>query len=80
MQKRLLFLCAATFIALSSVAEDVPFAGGRLSVRQVALRAVRIRYYEQQTASDLPEWIYVKDEVWDYYPGSGSPRLTGYPN
>ena len=62
MLKRLLFLCAAALIALSLVAEDVPFAGGRLSVRQVAPRAVRIRYYEQQTASDLPEWIYVKDE------------------
>ena len=42
----------------------MPFAGGTLSVRQVARNAVRIQYYEQQVASSLPDWLYVKnDEV-----------------
>ena len=46
------------------MAGEVSFGKGTLSVRQVARNAVRIQYYEQKTASELPDWLYVKhDEV-----------------
>jgi len=62
MLKRLFFFCVAALLVLPLMAEDVPFGSGRLSVQQVASRAVRIRYYEQQPTSGLPDWIYVKGQ------------------
>ena len=40
------------------------FAGGTLNVRKVARNAVRIQYWKEKHTSDLPDWLYVKnDEV-----------------
>ena len=51
-------------LAIPAMAGEVSFGKGTLSVRQVARNAVRIQYYEQKTASELPDWLYVKhDEV-----------------
>ena len=62
--KRLLCFGLIGLLVFPSTAREMPFAGGTLSVRQVARNAVRIQYYEQQVASSLPDWLYVKnDEV-----------------
>ena len=44
------------------MAGEVVFCNGTLSVRQVARNAVRIQYWEQKASSDLPDWLYVKNE------------------
>ena len=62
--KRLLYLALTTLLAIPAMAGEVSFGKGTLSVRQVARNAVRIQYYEQKTTSELPDWLYVKnDEV-----------------
>ncbi|MBR1932667.1 MAG: DUF5110 domain-containing protein [Prevotella sp.] len=62
MRKYLLFLLVLCSLAIT--ARQVPFAGGTLTVRTLAPNAVRIQYQQQAVESDLPEWIYLKnDEV-----------------
>ena len=56
------YLCLATLLAIPSMAGEVVFCNGTLSVRQVARNAVRIQYWEQKASSDLPDWLYVKNE------------------
>ena len=60
--RRLFYLCLATLLAIPSMAGEVVFCNGTLSVRQVARNAVRIQYWEQKASSDLPDWLYVKNE------------------
>ena len=60
--RRLYYLCLATLLAIPSMAGEVVFCNGTLSVRQVARNAVRIQYWEQKASSDLPDWLYVKNE------------------
>ena len=60
--RRLFYLCIATLLAIPSMAGEVVFCNGTLSVRQVARNAVRIQYWEQKANSDLPDWLYVKNE------------------
>ena len=60
--KRLFYLCLTTLLAIPAMAGEVPFGKGKLSVRQVARNAVRIQYWEQKTTSELPDWLYVKDD------------------
>ena len=46
------------------MAEQVPFGNGSLVIRKLAANAVRIQYQEKDVTSDLPDWVYVKnDEV-----------------
>ena len=62
--KRLFYFALTTLLAIPAMAGEVSFGKGTLSVRQVARNAVRIQYYEQKTTSELPDWLYVKnDEV-----------------
>ena len=64
MTKRLFFLCLTTLLSLSMSADEMSFAGGTLNVRKVARNAVRIQYWREKQTSDLPDWLYVKnDEV-----------------
>ena len=57
-----LFLIA--LFPITAMASELPFGKGTLRVRQVAPGAVRIQYYEQKPTSQLPDWLYVKnDEV-----------------
>ena len=64
MIRRLFYLLLTSLLAIPAMAGEVSFGKGTLSVRQVARNAVRIQYYEQKTASELPDWLYVKhDEV-----------------
>ena len=64
MTKRLFFLCLTTLLSLSMSADEMSFAGGTLNVRKVARNAVRIQYWREKQPSDLPDWLYVKnDEV-----------------
>ena len=64
MMKRLFFLALTSLLVLPVLADKMPFGKGTLCVRQVAPNAVRIQYYEQETTSELPDWLYVKhDEV-----------------
>ena len=64
MMKRLFYFALTTLLAIPAMAGEVSFGKGTLSVRQVARNAVRIQYYEQKTTSELPDWLYVKnDEV-----------------
>ena len=62
MMKRLFFFCLTTLLAIPAMAGEVSFGKGTLSVRQVAHNAVRIQYWEQKTTSELPDWLYVKDD------------------
>ena len=64
MIKRLFYIALTTLLAIPAMAGEVSFGKGTLSVRQVARNAVRIQYYEQKPTSELPDWLYVKnDEV-----------------
>ena len=64
MTKRLFCLCLTTLLSLSLSADEMTFAGGTLNVRKVARNAVRIQYWKEKHTSDLPDWLYVKnDEV-----------------
>ena len=64
MIKRLFYLGLITLLAIPAMAGEVSFGKGTLSVRYVARNAVRIQYWEQKTTSELPDWLYVKnDEV-----------------
>ena len=64
MMKRLFYFALTTLLAIPAMAGEVSFGKGTLSVRQVARNAVRLQYYEQKTTSELPDWLYVKnDEV-----------------
>lgn len=57
-------MLAAGLTALAATV--VPFGKGQLSVTPIARNAVRVQYFETQTKSDLPDWIYVRhDEVKD---------------
>ena len=61
-----ILLLATLLCSMSLQAKTVPFGKGQLTVTPVAKNAVRIQYAEQQSASDLPDWLYVKhDEVKD---------------
>ena len=61
---RISYLALLVLLAIPALAGEVPFGKGTLSVRQVARNAVRIQYWEQKTTSELPNWLYVKqDEV-----------------
>ena len=57
-----MFLFLAVLLFIPMLAREMPFGKGTLCVRQVASGAVRIQYYEQKTSSELPDWLYVKDE------------------
>ena len=62
--KRLFYIALTTLLSIPAMAGEVSFGKGTLSVRQVARNAVRIQYYEQKPTSELPDWLYVKnDEV-----------------
>ncbi|MBR5394232.1 MAG: DUF5110 domain-containing protein [Bacteroidaceae bacterium] len=57
-----LFLIA--LFPITAMASELPFGKGTLRMRQVAPGAVRIQYWEQKPTSQLPDWLYVKnDEV-----------------
>ena len=61
-----ILLLATLLCSMSLQAKTVPFGKGQLTVTPVAKNAVRIQYAEQQSDSDLPDWLYVKhDEVKD---------------
>ena len=60
--KRLFCFCLTALLAIPVVASEVPFGKGTLKVRQVARNAVRIQYWEKNSDSSLPDWLYVKDE------------------
>ena len=58
--KRLFFLAIITLFAVTAMADTFSFGKGTLHVSPLARNAVRIRYYEQEPGTTLPEWIYVK--------------------
>ena len=61
MMRRLIYLCLAVLLVLPAMAGEVAFGRGRLTVKKVALNAVRIQYEEGEiTRDDLPDWLYVK--------------------
>ena len=61
-----ILLLATLLCSMSLQAKTVPFGKGQLTVTPVAKNAVRIQSAEQQSDSDLPDWLYVKhDEVKD---------------
>ena len=61
---RNVFILLALTVGLSVQAKSWPFGQGRLTVTTVARNAVRIQYTEGNSASSLPDWLYVKhDEV-----------------
>ena len=47
-----------------SAAAQTPFSEGRLTVTPLARNAVRIQYAKGDIKSELPEWIYVKQETF----------------
>ena len=55
-----ILLLATLLCSMSLQAKTVPFGKGQLTVTPVAKNAVRIQYAEQQSDSDLPDWLYVK--------------------
>ena len=64
MIKRLCFLFLSVFLAfpVMVMANEISFGKGKLRVRQVARNAVRIQYWEQNITSELPDWLYVKND------------------
>ena len=61
--KKLLILGALVMGWLTAGAETINFGKGKLTVKTVARNAVRIQFVEgTPQQSDLPDWIYVKDE------------------
>ena len=57
-------MAVALLFGLNVCSKTVPFGKGKLTVTTVASNAVRIQYVENETQSNLPDWIYVKhDEV-----------------
>ena len=64
LKNRLYSLLSLTLFSLVVMAEQVPFGNGSLVIRKLAANAVRIQYQEKDVTSDLPDWVYVKnDEV-----------------
>ena len=62
--RKLFILFLIALFPITAMASELPFGKGTLRVRQVAPGAVRIQYYEQKPTSQLPDWLYVKnDEV-----------------
>ena len=47
-----------------SAAAQTPFSEGRLTVTPLSRNAVRIQYAKGNIKSELPEWIYVKQETF----------------
>ena len=47
-----------------SAAAQTPFSEGRLTVTPLSRNAVRIQYAKGDIKSELPEWIYVKQETF----------------
>ena len=47
-----------------SAAAQTPFSEGRLTVTPLSQNAVRIQYAKGDIKSELPEWIYVKQETF----------------
>jgi alpha-D-xyloside xylohydrolase len=61
--RKLLIFGALVMGWLTAGAETVNFGKGKLTVKTVARNAVRIQFVEgTPQKSDLPDWIYVKDE------------------
>ena len=48
------------FIASTLNARTVSFGNGHLTIETMARNAVRIQYTEDNSTSDLPDWLYVK--------------------
>ena len=62
-QMRYLFkLFLIALFSITAMANELPFGKGTLRVRQVAPGAVRIQYWEQKPTSQLPDWLYVKND------------------
>ena len=64
--KRLFYLALVVLLSIPVIASETSFGKGIIRVRQIARNAVRIQYWEQKTASALPDWLYVKDNEIDY--------------
>jgi len=64
--KKTLIVTALIWATLCASAQSIskPYGKGQLTVKTVARNAVRIQYTEgTPQQSDLPEWIYVKDDA-----------------
>jgi len=62
--KRFVFSLLLFSMAVSIMAQQMPFGKGRLTVTNVARNAVRIQYTEgEPQQSDLPDWLYVRHDV-----------------
>lgn len=60
--RRITSVFVSLLLCLTAMGRQVPFGGGTLTVRPLARNAVRIQYQVQPVASNLPEWLYVKNE------------------
>ena len=61
--KKTFFLLTLSLLTLSLQAEQLPFGKGTLEWNYIANNAVRIKYIEQKSNQNLPEWLYVTDKT-----------------